>query len=331
MAIRSRLSRREMLALVGLPVAGACAWGVRQFVERQSAAAVNDPASNAPARPLPQTPEIERLQRYARAIEPLYIRMPPPEPGDWLAEHTEFGQTFAQYLFGTAGKLCEQYQRIGLVPLGTLTDTQRQLLADTADFLPRYFGFPVEILEPVPLDDLPEEARRVRESGARQVLAGHLLNKILPPRRTDDMAALVGFTASDLWDGAFSFLFGSASPGQRVCVGSVARFGDMAAGTVDYSTLLRRTLGVIVHETGHTFGLMHCIEYLCRMTGSNHLAESDRRPLDFCPECLPKIWWTSGVDPAERFQSLREFAVEHRLTNDGKLWQAAAGKLIMIE
>jgi archaemetzincin len=64
--------------------------------------------------------------------------------------------------------------------------------------------------------------------------------------------------------------------------------------------------------------------------GSNHLAESDRRPLEFCPECLPKIWWTCGVDPKIRFSRLAEFAGEHRLNADAKLWQNATASLAAV-
>lgn len=146
-----------------------------------------------------------------------------------------------------------------------------------------------------------------------------------------DTAAVIGLTNCDLWDGDFSFLFGQGSHTQRVCVCSVARFGDVDSGTVDYATCLRRTVGLAVHETGHVFGLPHCIAYSCRMNGSNNLTESDRRPLEYCPECLPKIWWTCGVDPAIRFSRLSEFAREHRLSADAKLWRDAGTRLAAAE
>jgi archaemetzincin len=63
------------------------------------------------------------------------------------------------------------------------------------------------------------------------------------------------------------------------------------------------------------------------MNGSNHLAEADRRPLEFCPECLPKIWWTCGVNPVERFGHLLEFADKHQLTTAASLWCEARDRL----
>ena len=60
--------------------------------------------------------------------------------------------------------------------------------------------------------------------------------------------------------------------------------------TPDYGALvLRRSCKVLAHETAHIFGLAHCIYFSCLMNGSNHLAESDRRPLHLCPVCLREL------------------------------------------
>jgi archaemetzincin len=40
------------------------------------------------------------------------------------------------------------------------------------------------------------------------------------------------------------------------------------------------------------------------MNGSNHLAESDRRPLHLCPVCLRKLQWSIGFDVVERYGTL---------------------------
>jgi archaemetzincin len=50
-------------------------------------------------------------------------------------------------------------------------------------------------------------------------------------------------------------------------------------------------------------GLAHCIYFSCLMNGSNHLAESDRRPLHLCPLCLGKLQWCRGFDVVERYAS----------------------------
>ena len=43
------------------------------------------------------------------------------------------------------------------------------------------------------------------------------------------------------------------------------------------------------------------------MCGSNHQGESDRRPLNMCAECLPKLCWATGLDPKKRYEGLAKF------------------------
>jgi hypothetical protein len=55
------------------------------------------------------------------------------------------------------------------------------------------------------------------------------------------------------------------------------------------------------------FSMMHCVLYKCNMCGSNHMAESDRRPLELCPQCLAKLCYATGADPVRRLEKLVEF------------------------
>ena len=71
--------------------------------------------------------------------------------------------------------------------------------------------------------------------------------------------------------------------------------------------LLRRSAKVLVHETAHMFSLAHCIYFKCVMNGSNHLQESDSRPLSLCPVCLRKLKSSIGFDVAARYYRLQRF------------------------
>lgn len=68
------------------------------------------------------------------------------------------------------------------------------------------------------------------------------------------------------------------------------------------SLMLNISFQVMTHEIGHMFGIKHCQWLNCVMQGSNHLEESDRRPLDFCPICLRKIQVAIGFNLAERYK-----------------------------
>jgi archaemetzincin len=55
------------------------------------------------------------------------------------------------------------------------------------------------------------------------------------------------------------------------------------------------------------FGLAHCIFFNCVMNGSNHLDESDRRPMHLCPVCLRKLQFSVGFDVVQRYEKLAGF------------------------
>ncbi|CAG5909106.1 unnamed protein product [Menidia menidia] len=77
------------------------------------------------------------------------------------------------------------------------------------------------------------------------------------------------------------------------------------------STLLLRSCKTMTHEIGHMFGIKHCQWMSCVMQGSNHLEESDRRPLDFCPICLRKMHVSVGFKFAERYKALLDWMEEN--------------------
>jgi hypothetical protein len=56
------------------------------------------------------------------------------------------------------------------------------------------------------------------------------------------------------------------------------------------------------------------------MNGSNHQEEADARPIWFCPEDEMKIWWARGVEPADRYRRLAEFAGTRRLEQEASFW-----------
>jgi archaemetzincin len=66
------------------------------------------------------------------------------------------------------------------------------------------------------------------------------------------------------------------------------------------------------------------------MCGSNHRAESDRRPIALCPECAAKLWWATGAEPVARYRKLAAFCEEHGLKDEaafyGKSIQALEGQ-----
>jgi archaemetzincin len=257
-----------------------------------------------------------QLQALARKLKPLHAKMGPSQPGDWLESHPERGQTFQQYLRSRPVKLTEKRNVLYVLPLGEFDPEQRKIIDLSAEFLGLYFGCPVKTMETVSLDDvIPATARRVHPSwGVRQIKSTYVLDKVLPQRLPDDAVALIAFTSIDLYpNDDWNFVFGQASLRDRVGVWSIFRNGDPKA---EFKTCLKRTLQTATHETGHMFSIAHCTAYECNMCGSNNRAESDRRPLYLCPECVAKIWWATGSNPLQRYESLKAFCQRNGLSDE---------------
>jgi archaemetzincin len=112
-------------------------------------------------------------------------------------------------------------------------------------------------------------------------------------------------------DPRWNFVFGQASMRNRVGVFSFARYDPAfygeSRGHLYQKLLLRRSIKVLAHETAHMFSLAHCIYFKCVMNGSNHLQESDSRPLSLCPVCLHKLQHSIGFDVATRYHHLLRF------------------------
>ncbi len=118
-------------------------------------------------------------------------------------------------------------------------------------------------------------------------------------------------------DPAWNFVFGSASLYERVGVFSFARYDPAFFGEArgkDFKTkMLRRSTKVLAHEIGHMFGLQHCIFFQCGMNGSNHLEESDSRPIHLCPVCLRKLQHNIEFEVEKRYRALEDFYRRHGL------------------
>jgi len=268
----------------------------------------------------------ERLRAIQAAMEklrPLHKPMGKPGPGDWLAVHHEPGQTFAQYVASHPVGPTARRRVIYILPIGDFSAPQRKVVALTAEFIGLYYCLPVKVCRAMPLSVVPARARRVHPTwGVKQVLTTYILDEVLKPKLPADAVAYLAFTTSDLWPGpGWNFVFGQASLRERVGVWSIYRNGDPGAGPAAFRLCLLRTVKTAVHELGHMFSMQHCIAYQCCMNGSNHRAEADRRPLALCPECVAKVWWVTGCDPAERYRRLAAFCKTHGLESEAAFYQ----------
>ncbi len=263
-----------------------------------------------------QFPEIEK--RLAPLAEPL----PRPRSGDWLAEHPEPGQTFAEYLNSNPVRRTGKLSTIYLRPVGDFTEPQQRIVDLAKAYLAIFFDSPVTVSQKIAIASIPARARRGHPSrGDSQVLTSYILDEVLKPDRPADALAYLALTSADLWPGkGWNFVFGQANLRERIGVWSMYRNGDPEE---DFRLCLRRTLTTASHETGHILGMEHCIAYSCLMNGSNHQEEKDRRPMHLCPVCLQKLCWNLQVQPVRYLKKLKVFSEKNGFDAEGAWYEKA--------
>ena len=291
----------------------------------------------------PPTPE-QRLQAVGstkdlpenlrKALEPGadFEPVPVPKTGDWLTVHRETGQTFDVFVRMRPNKPDKRRSKVYLQPLGEFPQEQAPSLETLKEYAAAYFAMHVEVLPSLALSAANLTTRTNRFTANRQILTTDVL-AILKKNIPADAFCLLAVTMEDLYpEPSWNFVFGQASLRDRVGVYSFARYdpafyGDSRAK--DYKKiLLRRSCKVLAHETAHMFGLKHCIYFTCVLNGSNHLQESDSRPLHLCPVCLRKLQHSIKFDVVNRYSNLYRFY--HRLAfADEAQWAANRLKWIL--
>ena len=266
-----------------------------------------DPATNTQPPPAPIDETAAELTIQKERLVPFFKPMKVVE-GDWLESFPEDGQTFEQYVSSSPTLPTAERNTIYIQPMGKFNGEELNTIKMTADYMKAFYDLPVKLLDVRPVKDVPAEYIRIQFPDNEQIQTTYFIDNLLPKLIPHDAAAFICFTNYDLYPGGtWNYVFGQASLDKRVGVWSLWRLEREDGKKAEPGLFLERTLKVAMHETGHMFSMRHCTKYECLMSGTNHLGETDRRPLDTCPECTAKIAWAMKYPMAERYKRLAEY------------------------
>lgn len=247
-----------------------------------------------------------------RAFDPSsgFEPIPAPKKGDWLASHPEPGQTWGAFIRSKPNKPEGSRKKIYLQPLGEFSPERSPSIEILREYASIFFALPAELCPSLP-GTQNFTSRLNPYTRNRQILTTDVL-AFLKGNLPADTFCLLAITMEDLYpEPSWNFVFGQASLRERVGVFSFARYDPAFLGMErgkDYKhLLLKRSCKVLAHETAHMFSLAHCIYFSCALNGSNHLQESDSRPMHLCPVCLRKLHCRIGFDVAHRYRQLLDF------------------------
>ena len=266
---------------------------------------------------------VKKKERLVRFFRPMQIR-----EGDWLESQPENGETFEEYIGANPTLPNERRRTIYIQPVGDFSPEQEKVVRQVAEYMKAFYNLPVVLRERQRLEAPPEHVR-VRYPQNVQVRTTYFLDELLPELLPADAAAVICLTSNDLFPGdTWNYVFGQASLEKRVGVWSLWRLGrDNNGKKASEDLLLARTLKIAMHETGHMFSMRHCTRYECLMSGTNHLDETDRRPIEPCPECVAKVSWAMDYPLADRYKNLAAFWKKLGRTTDHRQMLDKAGAL----
>jgi archaemetzincin len=110
--------------------------------------------------------------------------------------------------------------------------------------------------------------------------------EVLLSRVPPGASRVLGVTERDLFVPVLTFVYGQAQLGGQVAIVSLARLRSEFHGLpAAPAVLARRAATESVHEVGHTFGLVHCLDRRCPMSLSIDLPDLDGKTETPCAAC----------------------------------------------
>ncbi len=121
---------------------------------------------------------------------------------------------------------------------------------------------------------------------ARKQYDANKLLQIIHNEYASQSLKTIGLFQVDLFIPILTFIFGQAIYKGNAGIASVYRLKNEQYGLAGNDKLLfERLKKVIIHELGHTFGLIHCHIPACVMRSGTYVEDIDQKKHFFCKKC----------------------------------------------
>ena len=166
---------------------------------------------------------------------------------------------------------------------------EKDLLEKTAEAVIHEFQCSVSIREGhMDLSEFYDPTRRQYN--------GNALLKLVDCLAIPDSLKTLGLFNVDLFIPILTFIFGQAYLGGNTGIASLYRLSNKRYGiTGDDRFLAERCIKEVIHELGHTFGLIHCPNPTCVMRSSTYVEDIDQKNQNLCNKCRDEYISLTGL------------------------------------
>ncbi|MFH1119854.1 MAG: archaemetzincin family Zn-dependent metalloprotease [Bacteroidota bacterium] len=124
----------------------------------------------------------------------------------------------------------------------------------------------------------------------RRQYNGDRLLKVVDNLSIPGSDKIIGLFHVDLFIPILTFIYGQAQLGGRSAIASFYRLSNERYGmTPDEHVLQDRLIKEVIHELGHTFGLIHCTDPACVMRSSTYVEDIDQKEVHLCIKCRAQL------------------------------------------
>ena len=124
----------------------------------------------------------------------------------------------------------------------------------------------------------------------RRQYNGTRLLKEIDNKFASDSIKTIGLFSVDLFIPILTYIFGQAFLNGHAGIASLYRLSNERYGMgSDESIIFERFKKEIIHELGHTYGLVHCHIPTCVMRSSTYVEDIDQKSSEICLKCRTEL------------------------------------------